>query len=196
MVISYEAIMLGLELDSRQLTVGIPQAYMDEVRGIIDTHWHHSRKSFTVHEIELLAGNLGRLGKGAPWLYHMMNHIYSSVAKALRQHGQFLHSTSHEFRRLVQLTKTARKDSVEADVSEIKIAIRLAAQKQHHCKQQYFISKSLQEEVNLIHAALMPDSGVSWVTPIAHMIPRIPSFAACGDACLYGGGGFSVDMKF
>ena len=28
------------------------------------------------------------------------------------------------------------------------------------------------------------------------MIPRTPSFSACGDACLYGGGGFSLDMKF
>ena len=28
------------------------------------------------------------------------------------------------------------------------------------------------------------------------MIPRTPSFSTCGDACLYGGGGFSIDMKF
>ena len=42
----------------------------------------------------------------------------------------------------------------------------------------------------------MPSLGVSWITPIAHMIPRTPSFSACGDACLYGGGGFSLDMKF
>ena len=42
----------------------------------------------------------------------------------------------------------------------------------------------------------MPDSGKSCVIPIAHMIPRIPSFAACRDECLYGGGGFSVEMKF
>ena len=42
----------------------------------------------------------------------------------------------------------------------------------------------------------MPGSGVIWLTTIAHMIPRIPSFSACGDACPYGGGGFSINMKF
>ena len=132
MVVSHEAIPLGLAFDSRNLTVGIPRAYLDEVKVIIDTNWHQARKSFTVHEIELLSGKMGRLGEGSPWLYHMMTHIYSSVAEALRQNSQFLHSTSHKFRQLMQLTKAAVKDSVESDVYEINFAIRQAAQKQHH----------------------------------------------------------------
>ena len=75
MRVSHKTILLGLEFDSRQLTVGIPRAYLDEVQAIIDSHWHQARKSFTVHEIELLASKLGRLGKGAPWVYHLMTHI-------------------------------------------------------------------------------------------------------------------------
>ena len=125
-----------------------------------------------------------------------MTHIYSSVADALLQNSQFLSATSHEFRRSIQVSKAAGTDAVDEDFREINYAIKLAAQKQHRCKQQYFINRSLQEEINLIQAALRPGSGVSWVTPIAHMIPRTPSFSACGDACLYGGGGFSLDMKF
>ena len=49
MVVSHEAILLVLAIDSRKLTVGIPQAYLDEVKVIIDTHWPQARKSFTVH---------------------------------------------------------------------------------------------------------------------------------------------------
>ena len=143
-----------------------------------------------------MAGKLGRLGEGAPWVYHLMTHIYSSVADALRQNSQFLSSTSHEFRWLIQLSKATGTDSVDEDLKEINYAIKLAAQKQHRCKQQFLFNRSLREEINLINAALMPSLGVSWVTPIAHMIPRTPSFSACGDECLYGGGGFSMDMKF
>ena len=48
----------------------------------------------------------------------------------------------------------------------------------------------------MIWDALGNDSGVSWGILIAQIIPRMPYFLACGDACLYGGGGFSFDMKF
>ena len=48
----------------------------------------------------------------------------------------------------------------------------------------------------MIRSALSPDSGISWTTPIAHMIPRAHSFSTCGDDCLFGGGGFSVELKF
>ena len=96
----------------------------------------------------------------------------------------------------MQLTKAAGTDAMDEDFREINYAINLAVQKQHCCKQQYFINRSLHEEINLINAVLMPSSGVSLVTPISHMILRTQSFSACGDACLSGGGGFSLDMKF
>ena len=75
MRVSHKAILLGLEFDSRMLTVGIPRAYLDEVQAIIDLTLHQARKSFTVHKIELLEGKLGRLGEDAPWVYHLMTHI-------------------------------------------------------------------------------------------------------------------------
>ena len=63
--------------------MGMTRDYLDETMAIIDASWHKHRKSFTILDIELLAGKLGRLGEGAAWVYHLMKHIYSSVASAL-----------------------------------------------------------------------------------------------------------------
>ena len=47
----------------------------------------------------------------------------------------------------------------------------------------------------MIWSALSPGFGINRTTSIVHMIPRTHSFSACGDACLFGVSGFSVDLK-
>ena len=115
LTVGHEVTLLGLCFNSRTLTVGMTRAYLDETMAIIDASWHQNRKSFTVNEIELLAGKLGRLGEGAAWVYHLMTHIYSSVAIALRQNKAFLSQSSHEFRSMMRIARANHSDATDQE---------------------------------------------------------------------------------
>jgi len=43
---------------------------------------------------------------------------------------------------------------------------------------------------------LDPASDVDWETPIAHLIPRMPSAMTVGNSCLTGAGGYSISLGF
>ena len=75
--------MLGLIIDTNKLTVAIPKNYLSELRDLIDTTWHVNCRSFTVQESQQLTGKLVHLAKGATWVFHLLTHLYASIAKAL-----------------------------------------------------------------------------------------------------------------
>ena len=81
---------LGLTVDTNKLTVAITQEYRDEVRELLTLHWPISRRIFKVADIQKLVGKLARLGEGAPWIYKIMSHIYTSLAFALKQNKELL----------------------------------------------------------------------------------------------------------
>ncbi len=64
--------MIGLVINTKMLSVAIPQQYVAEVRELLDTTWHVGRKSFTVNEAQKLTVKLRHLAEGAPWLHHLM----------------------------------------------------------------------------------------------------------------------------
>jgi hypothetical protein len=70
LVVAPKQRMLGLIIDTNNLTVGIPPDYIAEVLNLINTIWlsHHSR--FTVREAQKLTGKLGHLAEGAHWVFH------------------------------------------------------------------------------------------------------------------------------
>ena len=71
--VSYEAVLVGLLFNTRNMTVGITDTYRKEVLDLINDRWHSYRKAFTVSDIEKFAGKLGRLGEGARWSFHLMS---------------------------------------------------------------------------------------------------------------------------
>ena len=81
---------LGLILDTNQLTVAIPSSYADNVRAIINAYWHKNRRTFIVSEAQQLTGKLGHLAEGAPWVHHLMTHHYASVAYSLAENKRLL----------------------------------------------------------------------------------------------------------
>jgi hypothetical protein len=74
---------LGLILDTNRLTVAIPSSYVNEVHKIINATWHTNRRTFVVSEAQQLTGKLGHLAEGAPWVHHLLTHLYASIACAL-----------------------------------------------------------------------------------------------------------------
>ncbi len=48
----------------------------------------------------------------------------------------------------------------------------------------YLVNSTMQEELMFLAEALKPDSGIIFKTPIAHLIPRIPTASIVGDSSL------------
>jgi hypothetical protein len=44
----------------------------------------------------------------------------------------------------------------------------------HHAPMEYNIIPSMREELDFFEKNLKPDSGISWESPIAHLIERTP----------------------
>jgi hypothetical protein len=54
----------------------------------------------------------------------------------------------------------------------------------------------MHHEIEFFHKKLLPDSGIRWESPNAHIIPRMPTFITFGDSCLKGAGGHSLSLSF
>ena len=53
----------------------------------------------------------------------------------------------------------------------------------------------MQEELNFLSSALLPESGIKFETSIAHLIPRIPTASIIGDSLLVACGGYSITLR-
>ena len=133
LVISPRQVMLGLVIDTTMLTVGIPDLYIQEVRLLLNRTWHVHRRCFTVKEAQELTGKLGHLAKGATWIFHLLTHLYASIAYALPENKRLLQDSSPEFRSIISSLKTGRfACSVKDQVCHISFALKRSAKLIHH----------------------------------------------------------------
>jgi len=191
LVVAPKQRMLGLEIDTNKLTVGIPSDYAAEVLTLLNTTWHSSRRRFTVGDAQKLTGKLGHLAEGANWVFHLLTHLYASIAYVLSENKCLLVDTSPEFRNICLSLQTGNFPCLAKDqVKHINFAMKKAAHLVHHAKFQYNINKTMCQEIDFFREKLLPESGIVWETPIAHIIPRMPTFTAFGDSCLEGAGGY------
>jgi hypothetical protein len=98
--------MLGVIVDTNTMKVGIPPDYVAEVLDLINTTWHPHRRRFTVGEAQRLTGKLGHLAEGANWVFHLLTHLYASIAYALSKNKRLFSDTSPEFRNICLSLKT------------------------------------------------------------------------------------------
>ena len=54
----------------------------------------------------------------------------------------------------------------------------------------------MRHEIKFFCEQLAPTSELRWEAPIAHIIPRMPTFTTFGDSCLEGAGGYSISLGF
>jgi hypothetical protein len=127
--------MLGVIVDTNIMKVGIPPDYVAEVLDLINTTWHPHRRRFTVGEAQRLTGKLGHLAEGANWVFHLLTHLYASIAYALSENKRLLSDTSPEFRNICLSLKTGSFPcSVKDQVKHINFAMKRAAHLVHHAK--------------------------------------------------------------
>ncbi len=70
--------MLGLVVDTTNMMVGITPEYLQQVNDLLN-NWDSNKRFFIVGNMQKLVRKLARLGKGAPWIYKLMSHLYTSL---------------------------------------------------------------------------------------------------------------------
>ena len=195
-VISPQDIMLGIQVKTRALAVAVTTDYRHETLALITTAWHPRRRTFTAQQAQELVGKLGRLSSGAHWVFHIMSHIYTSIAYALRSNRVYLHGASSEFKELLENIERKKYAKSDNSAKHINFALKQLARSVHHCKVEYVIPPTMLAEIAFFREALPDNSGVEWETPIALIIPRTPVAVQYGDSCLEGCGGYSLKLRF
>ena len=126
-------------------------------------------------EAQQLTGKLGHLAEAVTWVFHLLTHLYASIAQALAGSKQLLTKLLREFRDIVQSLRTGSFPSLAKDQAwHISFALKCLARMVHHSKQKYIISKDMRREIKFFCEKLQPDSGICWETPIAHIIQQTP----------------------
>jgi hypothetical protein len=189
--------MLGLVINTNRMTVSVPDDYIQSVRLLIDSTWHTHCQQYPVKEAQELTGRLGHLEEGANWVFHLLTHLYASIAYALSENKRFLADSSPEFQTLIKsLWSGYFFCNVKDQIRHISFAIKRSAKLVYQSRCQYNITKSMRQEIEFFHEKLLPKSRIRWESPIAHIIPRTPTFITFGDSCLEEVGGYSLSFGF
>ena len=83
LVIGTAQTVLGLTVDTNLMTEGITLQYCQQVLDLLTDRWPDTRQIFKVKDIYKLVGKIAHLGKGAPWIYKILSHVYTSLAYAI-----------------------------------------------------------------------------------------------------------------
>lgn len=117
-----------------------------------------------VAEMSKLTGKLTWLGQTAPWIFHLMIHIYSSIAAALQANTAFLINTPSTVMTLIKEVK-CRIATAEEDMWEIKFAISAATKRRltdvgtnilsmEHCIKKKLLGQLfVEEDLNVLSGA-------------------------------------------
>ena len=82
LIVSPIQILLGILINTCDMTVAVTPKYRGDTCALMETTWN-ARDAFYVNEMETLVGKLGRIGQEYRPIYHLMSHLYASVAFAL-----------------------------------------------------------------------------------------------------------------
>jgi hypothetical protein len=196
LVVGPRQIVLGLVIDTNKMTVGMTDKYIQQCHELLNL-WDQDHRFFKVGDMQKLVGKLARLGEGAPWVYKLMSHLYTSLAFALKSNTELLDKSSSGFRDYVKQITTKTFLGKQSDhLRHVKFAMKKAAKMVNNCNHLYLVNPTMREEITFISHALAPDSGIKFETPIAHLIPRTPTASIIGDSSLLACGGYSITLGF
>jgi hypothetical protein len=197
LIIGPKQTMLGLIIITNRLTITIPFKYLQEVLDLLNSTWHPNQRCFKVSEAQKLTGFLALLAKGANWVFHLLSHLYSSIAYALSENKRLLTVSSKEFSNIVLAIRTGASVTPCKDLAQhTSFAMKHAAKLMHHASYQYNTNKTMHLKIGFFCDKLKPDSGIEWEMPIAHLIPCTPFATTIGDRSLEGAGGFLIALSF
>jgi hypothetical protein len=71
---------LDLTFDTNRMIDGITPEYCQQVLDLLTDTWPDTRRIFKVQDIQKLVEKIARLAEGAPWIFKIMSHVYTSLA--------------------------------------------------------------------------------------------------------------------
>jgi hypothetical protein len=89
LIVDPRQIILGLVVDSNKMMVGITDDYIQQVRELL-LLWDPNQRFFKLRYMQKLVRKLARLGEGAPWVFKLISHLYTSLAYALKSNTKLL----------------------------------------------------------------------------------------------------------
>ena len=193
MIVSYLNKVLGHIINTRTLTVGVPDEFLNETIQSLSTTWGPHRREFSVQEAAELAGKLNHIAITAPWLKFLMSQVYESLACALKLNEVTAMRTSKSFRVAIKALQQSRHLG-PADPIHTFHQGEVARAVFHHSAKHY-INSTLRQELKLILRALK-DESIPKCSPISHLIPREALGWGRTDSCLRAAGGYSPALKF
>jgi hypothetical protein len=135
--------MLGLIINTNRLTIAIPAKYLQEVLDLLDSTWHPNQRHFKVSEAQKLTRKLARLAKGANRAFHLLPHLYLSIAYALSKNKRLLTESSAEFQDIVRAIQTNTFVTPCKDLAwHTSFTMKRAAKLTHHASYHYNIDKN------------------------------------------------------
>jgi hypothetical protein len=186
------------------MTVAMADDYLWALKELVDTTWHSAQKCFFFIESEVLLGKSTRCWEAVTWVYHLMMNMYSLVAFALKKKANFLGRTSPGF--VAYLKKIKDLEQLQtfkysgvinaATIAELSFVIRKNAQAIHKGNLQDNIGHGMHPEIDCLHQALDPTSGIHWESPITHLIERNQVGLFISESCIHTGGGYSLELNF
>ena len=75
LIVGPRQIILGLVVDTNEMTVRMSDEYLSEVQSLITEKRNCKRKFFRINDMQKLVRKLARLGEAAPWVYKLMSHL-------------------------------------------------------------------------------------------------------------------------
>ena len=189
MIISHMNKVLGQIIDTRQLDVGVPPAYIKKVLAAMKP-FHRERKSFAIKEMETITGMLIFIAGSVPWLRFLLSQVYTSIAAALGDNTAHLRRTNKQFRRFLKEAESSLSSDMVRTYAQSETARSI-----HSSTRQHWINRTLREEFLLITRALS-SKHLNLRTKLSHLVRRDPSAQAWSDSCLYAAGGYSITMGF
>ena len=143
LIIGPRQIVLGLVIDTNTMTVGISEDYINKVRDLLN-NWDPSKRFFKVNDMQKLVGKLARLGEGAPWIFKLMSHLYTSLAFALKSNTELLEKSSSGFRDLVkQITTKTFSGKISDHQRHINFAMKKAAKMVNKNHATYLVNRTM-----------------------------------------------------
>ncbi len=136
------------------------------------------------------------LGEGAPWIFKLMSHVYTSLAFALKQSKALLLACSPKFRELVdRIERKQFSGNYSEFTKELNFALKTAAKLVNSHKQVYLINETMWAKLDFIRQALRDDSGIAFEALIVFIIPKTPMATLFGDSLLWACGGYSTTLR-
>jgi hypothetical protein len=193
MAISHFNKILGLDIDTRQLDIGPPEAFLERTISKLRA-FHDHRKAFTVSEMTELVGLLSYIASSSRWLRHLLSHLYTSITAALKINQAHLISSSTKFKAAIKAIRASDTITSQAPPTEVqRFTQSWVARTVHRAQHRHYLNTTAKAELKIILTVLSDPTAaqlLTWSTELKIAKPMVtvawmlqgvsPSHAASG----------------